>query len=116
EVTQSRQPTISATVAIPPAHDPPPGRLTSGQVVANPISAGVKSLVPLHALSAPPHALQIVALVFASALAIVTAAFPSAAGQAPAAFPTFTAFQHLASAFSCMTRKAAVALPIFAWQ
>ena len=77
------------------------------------MAEGVKSPTPLQSLSAPPHALQIAARFFVSALAIAAAALPSpGTGHGLVALPPLTAPQHLASAFDFATKKAAVALPI----
>ncbi|MCC6767124.1 MAG: hypothetical protein IT293_20915 [Deltaproteobacteria bacterium] len=87
-----------------PSHAEPPGTVAAGHCAGNPIAEGVKSPTPLHSLSAPPHALQVLARFFVSALAMAAAALPSpGSGQGFVAFPAITNVQHLARAFDFAT-------------
>ena len=100
-----------------PAHDPPPGTVTAGQLPTKPISAGVKSPVPLQVSSSPPQARQMLNCFRASAVAIDPAALPSpGAGQGSVPRPRLTLVQHCASACDFLRRKAVVLRPISRWQ
>jgi hypothetical protein len=113
--TQSTHATRSASVVTAPPHAVPPGIVTAGHWLGKPIVPGVSSPTPLHVLSAPPHALQIVATFLASALRMAAAALPSpGSGQGEVALLELTEFQHFASAFDFATKNVVVALPIAA--
>src|SRR6185369_8128399 len=110
-VTQSTQSTMSCAVLIESPHDAPPGIVTFGQLLANPICAGVRSSPPPQSLSAPPHALQIAARFFDSAFAIAGAAF-TPSGHGPETVPFRMPSSHFWSAFDLDAKNLAVDLPI----
>ncbi len=94
----------------------PPGIVTSGHVNGNPMSLGERSSPPPHALSAPPHALQIFSIFFASALSMAGIALPSpGAGQTFEWLPFKRSSQHFCSAFDFAWRNFVVSLPIARW-
>jgi hypothetical protein len=100
----------------PPQLEPARGE-TSGQVVANPMSAGAKSPTPLHRPSGPPHALQMVLTFRASALAMNSAALPSpGSGHGFECLPRSRASQHSCSTFDRVTMNFEAPLLIACWQ
>jgi hypothetical protein len=114
-VTQSTHATRSLAVAIGRAQLvwPGSGGVTAGQLATNPTAVGVRSPVPSHSLSGPPHALQIEATFFCSARAMADAVVASGHGvEVPAANCTF---QHFCRAFDLAPRNLAVAFPIACW-
>src|SRR5436190_20871941 len=101
---QSTQSTRSFNVVTAPSHAAPPGMVAVRHCAGKPIAVGVRSPTPLHSLSGPPHALQIVVRFLVSAFAIAAAALPSpGTGQGFVALLAFTAVQHFASAFDFAT-------------
>ena len=90
--------------------------VTDGQLDTKPIAAGATSPLPLHSLSAPPHALQIVTTFLVSALPMSSIAFPSPGfGHGFVCRPFKRASQHFCMAFERAPRYFDVALPTACW-
>jgi hypothetical protein len=105
---------VIATLQLPPS-----GGVNAVQSVGKPMAAGIRSSSWPQALSGPPHALQIVVTCLVCALAMAPRYLPSpAAGgvQSPLCLPFSRPSQHFWRALLRAATKAAVDLPIAAWQ
>ena len=83
-------------------------------MLAKPIAAGVRSLLPSQSLSAPPQALQIPACIFDCALAIAGCAFV-ASGHGPVTLPFITPTSHFSRALFLAPMNFAAFLPMASW-
>src|SRR5262245_5534937 len=106
-----RHSTRSVMVSTGPAHEAPPGTLTSAQDAGKPSPDGRRSSAVPHVRSAPPHALQMRVPARAVAAAIAASARPSpGTGQRFACWPFTRAPQQRASAFDALVISRALSL------
>src|SRR6266404_6020445 len=111
-LTQSTQSTSFERSVTAPPHDAPPGTVTFGQLLGNPMVVGVKSSLVPQTRSEPPHALQMPTRIFESAFAIAGCALAS--GQEPPPFVSTPSSQR-ASAFDFAMTNFVANLPIARW-
>jgi hypothetical protein len=115
--TQSTQSTMSPASRIAPVQldGGGPNVVTAGQVLEKPIGPAARSPLPSQSLSAPPHALQMLATFFASAFEMRRPVLPAGSPGTGHEFewsPFRRRSQHFWSAFDRATMNFDVDLPI----
>jgi hypothetical protein len=99
--TQSTQSTRSPMSVTGPAHDDAPIGVTAGHVAMKPTAAGVRSPLPSHNPSNPPHRRQIVRTLRSSAFARIATVLPSpGSGHTLACTPASRRSQQRCKAFA----------------
>jgi hypothetical protein len=115
-VTQSTQSTMAPALAIGLPQLGDAKGVTDGQLDTKPMAAGDTSPLPSQSLSAPPHALQMLATFLLSAFWMRRSVLPVASdGHGIVCWPLRRASQHFCMAFERAPRNLLVDLPIACW-